>query len=37
MEWCNYMNMWCADMDDEDMEMAGCDGECNCCADCVDI
>lgn len=36
MKWCGYMNMWCSDMDDEDIEMAGCDGECNCCDDCED-
>jgi hypothetical protein len=27
--WCNAMNMWCCEMDDEDFEMAGCDGQCN--------
>lgn len=36
MKWCSYMNMWCSDMDDEDIEIAGCDGECNCCDDCED-
>ena len=36
MKWCGYMNMWCSDMDDEDIEMAGCDGECGCCDDCED-
>lgn len=37
MKWCGYMNMWCSDMDDEDMEFAGCDGECNCCDDCEEV
>lgn len=37
MKWCGYMNMWCNDMDEEDMEFAGCDGECNCCDDCEEV
>lgn len=28
-KWCNAMDMWCCEMDDEDFEMAGCDGQCN--------
>lgn len=37
MKWCGYMNMWCSDMDDEDIKMAGCDGECKCCDDCEEM
>ena len=31
------MNMWCSDMDDEDIEHAGCDGSCEGCDDCENI
>lgn len=29
--WCNVINMWTDDMDDEDRDMCGCDGECRGC------
>lgn len=37
MKWCNVMNMWCSDMDNEDAENAGCDGNCNGCEECEDV
>lgn len=37
MKWCKAMNMWCADMDEEDIDNVGCDGKCDNCADCEDI
>lgn len=37
MKWCNLMNMWCSDMDSEDVENADCDSDCECCDDCEDI
>ena len=37
MKWCNTMNMWCSDMDAEDIENADCDGDCDSCDDCEDI
>ena len=37
MKWCNLMNMWCSDMDEEDIENADCDGYCNGCCECEDI
>lgn len=37
MKWCNLMNMWCCDMDAEDIENADCDGECNGCEECENI
>lgn len=29
--WCEVMNMWCSDMDEEDKEIACCDGNCKGC------
>lgn len=37
MKWCNLMNMWCSDMDEEDFENACCDGECSGCDECVEV
>lgn len=37
MKWCSYMNMWCSDMDEEDFDDIGCDGECKYCNDCEDV
>ena len=31
MKWCKVMNMWCSDMDEEDIDNVGCDGECDNC------
>ena len=33
-KWCTIMNMWCDEMDDEDIETAGCDSECCDCEHC---
>ena len=37
MKWCKAMNMWCSDMDEEDVENSGCDGNCNGCDECEDV
>lgn len=37
MEWCKIMNMWCSDMDDEDVEHCYCDGDCGNCDQCEDV
>ena len=37
MKWCNTMNMWCSDMDEEDIDNANCDCDCDSCDDCEDI
>lgn len=37
MKWCNLMKMWCNDMDEEDIENADCDGECEVCCECEDV
>ena len=37
MLWCNGMNCWCSDMETEDKEMCGCDGNCKGCEECEDI
>jgi len=37
MRWCNKINMFCSDIEDEEIEMCGCDGECMGCEDCTDI
>jgi hypothetical protein len=29
MKWCNLLNMWCDDIDDDVANF--CDGDCNCC------
>lgn len=31
IDWCGKMDMWCDDMDEEDLDMADCDGECEDC------
>ena len=33
-KWCSLMNMWCSDMDSEDIENADCDGVCEECCEC---
>lgn len=33
MQWCKVLNMWCDDIDDDYMELIGCDGDCNACFD----
>ena len=30
MDWCNVLNMWCQDIDDE-IDDIGCDGKCWSC------
>ena len=37
MKWCKAMNMQCSDMDEEDVENTGCDGNCNGCDECEDV
>ena len=37
MKWCNVMNMWCSDMDEEDIDIVGCDGACSCCEECEEV
>ena len=37
MKWCNVMNMWCSDMDEEDIAFACCDGECCGCDECEEV
>lgn len=37
MKWCNLMNMWCSDMDNDDIENVDCDGECDGCCECEDV
>ena len=37
MKWCKKMNMWCSDMDDDDIENLSCDGECDSCYECEDV
>lgn len=36
MKWCKVLNMWCDDVDEDYMELIGCDGDCNCNA-CFDM
>ena len=31
--WCGILNMWCDDIDTEDIELIGCDGDCKACFD----
>ena len=37
MKWCNLMNMWCSDMDEEDFANACCDGKCSGCDECEEV
>ena len=37
MKWCSVMNMWCSDMDYEDVDSIGCDGECFACEVCEEV
>lgn len=36
MKWCNRISMWCDDIEGEEIEMCGCDGNCKGCEDCED-
>lgn len=31
--WCNLMNNWCRDIDEEEHKQIGCDGGCKWCDD----
>lgn len=35
MKWCNEINMWCSDIEEEEREMIDCDGDCKNCESCV--
>ena len=37
MKYCNYMEMWCSDMDDDDISNADCYGDCEGCCYCEEI
>lgn len=37
MKWCNRINMFCIDMSFEEIEMCGCDGDCEYCDDRTDV
>ena len=37
MKWCSIMNMWCSDIDEEDMANIGCDGDCRHCEECEEV
>ena len=37
MKWCSLINMWCSDMDDEDIYNIGCDGDCRRCEECEEV
>ncbi len=37
MKWCELMNMWCSDMDEEDIKNADCDGDCEYCCYCENV
>lgn len=36
-QWCEVVNMFCSDMDEEDQEHIGCDGECSDCGYCSEV
>lgn len=37
MKYCNYMEMWCSDMDEDDISNADCYGDCEVCCYCEEI
>lgn len=38
MKWCNYLQMWCDDVDESDKENVMCEGiTCSECEECEDI
>lgn len=37
MKWCNQMNMWCGEMDEEDINNCECNSTCDDCDDCEEI
>ena len=37
MKWCNVINMWCDDMDDEEIDLIDCDGDCRNCDQCEEV
>ncbi len=38
MSWCEILNMWCGDIDEEEQQYnACCDGDCKGCEFCVEV
>lgn len=37
MKWCNEINMWCSDIEEEEQEMIDCDGDCKNCERSEDV
>lgn len=37
MKWCEILNMWCQDIEAEEMDSIGCHGDCNICYEMSDI
>ena len=37
MKWCNEINMWCNDIEDEEQKMIDCDCDCKNCESCEDV
>lgn len=37
MKWCNFINMWCSDMDEEEYAECCCDGNCRGCEYCEEV
>ena len=37
MLWCDILQMWCDDIDGEDMDLIGCEGYCRGCCDCSEV
>jgi hypothetical protein len=37
MKWCNILNMFCDDIEEEEKEFIQCDGDCKNCEECSGI
>jgi hypothetical protein len=35
--WCDILNMFCDDVEQEELEIIQCDGECNDCEHCSEV
>ncbi len=36
-EWCCVLDMWCDDIDRDDVDLIGCDGYCHGCDECEEV
>lgn len=37
MKWCDILNMFCSDIENEEIEISECDGKCDECDYCSEV